>query len=178
MYSTPPCIPFLLACAVACSPKAGIEYNNPILHLDYSNPDVCRVGEDYYMTASSFNCFPGLPILHSKDLVHWEQIGAALMDYPCDGTDADFRTTVQHGKAILAPAIRYHDGWFYIYVGDPDRGVFMVRSKDPAGIWEKPVWVVRQKGFITPARFGTRMERPGFHTALPVPAPGLRASFL
>ncbi len=140
----------LLLAVAGCSPKAQIEYTNPILHLDYSDPDVCRVGDDYYMTASSFNCFPGLPILHSKDLVHWEQIGAALLDYPCDGTDADFRTTVQHGNGVWAPAIRYHDGWFYIYVGDPDRGIFMVRTQDPAGAWEKPVWVVRQKGFIDP----------------------------
>ena len=130
--------------------EEAVQYTNPILHLDYSDPDVCRVVKDYYMTASSFNCFPGLPILHSKDLVHWKQVGAALLDYPCDGTDADFRTTVQHGNAIWAPAIRYHDGWFYIYVGDPDRGVFMVRTKDPSGPWEKPVWVVRQKGFIDP----------------------------
>ena len=140
----------LCAVAIGCSPKTQIEYTNPILHLDYSDPDVCRVGKGYYMTASSFNCCPGLPILHSKDLVHWKQVGAALLDYPCDGTDADFRTTVQHGNAIWAPAIRYHDGWFYIYVGDPDRGVFMVRTKDPSGPWEKPVWVVRQKGFIDP----------------------------
>ena len=140
---------FLLACAVSCIPKARIEYTNPILHLDYSDPDVCRVGEDYYMTASSFNCFPGLPILHSRDLVHWEQIGAALTDYPNDGT-ADYRDTVQHGNGVWAPAIRYHNGWFYIYVGDPDRGIFMVRTKDPAGEWEKPVWVVREKGFIDP----------------------------
>ena len=127
-----------------------VEYTNPILHLDYSDPDAIRVGEDYWMTASSFNCFPGLPILHSRDLVHWEQVGAALTDYPCDGSDDDFRTTVQHGKAVWAPAIRYHDGWFYIYVGDPDRGIFMVRTQDPAGKWEAPVWVVRQKGFIDP----------------------------
>ncbi|MBO6097246.1 MAG: family 43 glycosylhydrolase [Bacteroidales bacterium] len=133
--------------------EQAVPYTNPILHLDYSDPDVCRVGEDYYMTASSFNCFPGLPILHSRDLVHWEQIGAALVDYPGEGWDApadDFRTTVQHGKAVWAPAIRYHDGWFYIYVGDPDRGIFMVRTQDPAGRWEPPVWVVRQKGFIDP----------------------------
>lgn len=130
--------------------EEAVQYTNPILHLDYSDPDVCRVGKDYYMTASSFNCFPGLPILHSKDLVHWKQVGAALLDYPCDGTDADFRTTVQHGNAIWAPAIRYHDGWFYIYVGDPDRGIFMVKAQKPEGPWEKPVWVVRQKGFIDP----------------------------
>ena len=146
----------LLILVLLCScdrQEQAVPYTNPILHLDYSDPDVCRVGEDYYMTASSFNCFPGLPILQSRDLVHWEQIGAALVDYPGEGWDApadDFRTTVQHGKAVWAPAIRYHDGWFYIYVGDPDRGIFMVRTQDPAGRWEPPVWVVRQKGFIDP----------------------------
>ena len=102
------------------------------------------------MTASSFNCFPGLPILHSRDLVHWELVNYALTDYPCDGSGDDFRTVVHHGKAVWAPAIRYHDGWYYIYVGDPDRGIFMVRTQDPAGAWEKPVWVVREKGFIDP----------------------------
>lgn len=128
----------------------ALSYTNPILHLDYSDPDVIQVGEDYWMTASSFNCFPGLPILHSRDLVHWELVGAALTDYPCDGSSDDFHTTVHHGKAVWAPAIRYHDGWFYIYVGDPDRGIFMVRTQDPTGSWEAPVWVVRQKGFIDP----------------------------
>ena len=137
---------------LACSSRQeeALTYTNPILHLDFSDPDVCRVGDNYYMTASSFNCFPGLPILHSRDLVHWEQIGAALTDYPCDGSEDDFHTTVHHGKAVWAPAIRYHEGWFYIYVGDPDRGIFMVRTKNPAGRWEAPVWVVRQKGFIDP----------------------------
>ena len=140
----------LVLCCCLSWAAAGQHYTNPVLHADYSDPDVCRVGEDYYMTSSSFNCFPGLPILHSRDLVHWEQIGAALTDYPCDGSADDFRTTVRHGKAVWAPAIRYHDGWFYIYVGDPDRGIFMVRSQNPAGRWENPVWVVRQKGFIDP----------------------------
>lgn len=142
-------LPVLLALALAACRQGPVErtlaYTNPILHMDYSDPDVCRVGEDYYMTASSFNFFPGLPILHSKDLVHWEQIGAALTDYT-----EDFHSAVQHGKGVWAPAIRYHDGWFYIYVGDPDRGIFMVRSQNPAGDWEAPVWVVREKGFIDP----------------------------
>ena len=135
---------------------AQFRYRNPVLHADYSDPDVCRAGEEYWMTASSFNCFPGLPILHSRDLVNWELVGAALTDYPgegWDGPDDDFRTVVQHGKAVWAPAIRYHEGWFYIYVGDPDRGVFMVRTQDPAGPWEPPVWVVREKGFIDPCPF-------------------------
>ena len=77
------------------------KYFNPVLHADYSDPDVCRVGEDYYMTASSFNCFPGLPILHSRDLVNWTLVGAALADYPGPGWDSpedDFRTKVQHAR--------------------------------------------------------------------------------
>ena len=121
------------------------SYSNPVLHMDYSDPDVCRVGEDYYMTASSFNCFPGLPILHSRDLVNWELIGAALTTY-----DPAFRESVQHGNGVWAPSIRYHAGWFYIFCGDPDRGIFMVRSQDPSGPWEEPVWVVEEKGFIDP----------------------------
>ena len=142
--------------AAACTqPIASVpSYVNPILHLDYSDPDAIRVGNDYYMTASSFNCFPGLPILHSTDLVNWEQIGAALLDYPGpEFPEDDFRTTVQHGNAVWAPAIRYHEGWFYIYVGDPDRGIFMVRSQQPEGPWSAPVWVVKQKGFIDPCPF-------------------------
>ena len=136
--------------------NAQFRYQNPVVHADYSDPDVCRVGEDYWMTASSFNVFPGLPILHSRDLVHWELVGAALVDYPgegWDGPDDDFRTMVQHGKAVYAPSIRYHEGWFYIFVGDPDRGIFMVRTQDPSGPWEPPVWVVREKGFIDPCPF-------------------------
>jgi len=120
---------------------SAFRYSNPVLHLDYSDPDVCRAGNGYYMTASSFNCFPGLPILYSEDLVDWQLIGAALDGYPEE---------LSPGEGVWAPAIRYHDGWFYIYVGDPDRGIFMVRTQDPAGPWEKPVWVVKEKGFIDP----------------------------
>ena len=136
--------------------SAQFRYQNPVVHADYSDPDVCRVGEDYWMTASSFNCFPGLPILHSQDLVHWKLVGAALTDYPgvdWNGPEDDFRTTVQHGNGVWAPAIRYHEGWFYIFVGDPDRGIFMVRTQNPEGPWEPPVWVVREKGFIDPCPF-------------------------
>jgi len=130
-----------------------ILYTNPIIYADYSDPDVCRVGDDYYMTSSSFNCFPGLQILHSRDLVHWELIGAALSDYPrVDDTDYEewHNGTVQHGNGVWAPSIRYHDGWFYIYCGDPDRGIFMVKTQNPRGAWTEPVWVVRHKGFIDP----------------------------
>lgn len=133
---------------------AVFRYANPVLHLDYSDPDVCRVGEDYYLTASSFHCFPGLPVLHSRDLVHWRQIGAALTEYPGasfpeEDRDA-FRGRVSAGNGVWAPAIRYHDGWFHIFCGDPDRGIFMVRAQDPAGPWSEPVWLLRGKGFIDP----------------------------
>jgi len=146
-----PLLVLFLSCPLLLPAQA--RYANPVLHADYSDPDVCRVGEDYYMTASSFNCFPGLPILHSRDLVHWELAGAALSDYPGPdwyGPDADFHGRVQHGNGVWAPAIRYHDGWFYIFCGDPDRGIFMVRTQDPRGRWEDPVWVVKAKGFIDP----------------------------
>lgn len=119
-------------------------YTNPVLYADYSDPDVCAVGDDYYLTASSFNCIPGLPVLHSKDLVNWEIIGHALdVQEPQMLFDKP-----QHGKGVWAPAIRYHDGEFFIYWGDPDHGVFMVKTKNPAGPWEKPVCVISGKGMI------------------------------
>lgn len=131
----------------------GGYYKNPIIDADYSDPDVCRVGDDYYMTASSFACFPGLQILHSTDLVNWELIGAALQDdYPVlpqyRGTELDWRKKIQHGNYVWAPSIRYHDGWFYIYCGDPDQGLFMTRAQDPRGPWTAPVWVKEGKGLI------------------------------
>ena len=113
-------------------------YTNPVIYADYSDPDVVAVGDDYYLTASSFNCIPGLPILHSKDLVNWEIIGYALQEQePKEVFDQP-----QHGKGVWAPSIRYHNGEFYIYWGDPDHGIFMVKTKDPRGEWEKPVCVL------------------------------------
>jgi beta-xylosidase len=122
-------------------------YKNPILHADYSDPDVVRVGEDFYMTASSFNASPGLPILYSKDLVNWKLIGHALERQ----APFDHFSKPQHGNGVWAPAIRYHKGEFYIYWGDPDFGVYMVKAKDPAGPWEIPVLVEAGKGLIDPA---------------------------
>lgn len=122
------------------------SYTNPIIHADYSDPDVIRVGEDFYMTASSFNAVPGLPILHSKDLVHWEIISHALPE----NTDPYFDIP-QHGKGVWAPSIRYHGGLFHIYWGDPDRGIFKVTAKDPRGEWSAPVLVKRAHGNIDPS---------------------------
>lgn len=157
----------LFAAAMACSPLMSIaqesatwnpnlpggKYKNPVINADYSDPDVCRVGNDFYMTSSSFACFPGLQILHSTDLVNWKIIGAALTDdYPVlpefRGTNLDWRKRIQHGNYVWAPSIRHHDGWFYIYWGDPDQGLFMTKAQNPADTWSKPVCVKPGKGMI------------------------------
>ncbi len=119
-------------------------YTNPVINADYSDPDVCVVGDDYYLTASSFQCIPGLPVLHSRDLVNWEIIGYAVKELePKEEFDKP-----SHGNGIWAPSIRYHDGEFYIYWGDPDYGVFMVKTRNPAGEWSKPLCVIPGKGMI------------------------------
>jgi beta-xylosidase len=123
-------------------------YRNPIIYADYSDPDVCRVGDDYYMTSSSFSHFPGLPILHSKDLVNWKIIAHAAINYPIK----EF-IKPQHGGGIWAPSIRYHNNEFYIYFGDPDNGIFMTKSKNPEGPWE-PLYLINEaKGWIDPCPF-------------------------
>lgn len=119
-------------------------FKNPILHADYSDPDVCAVGDDFYMTASSFNCIPGIPILHSKDLVNWKIINYALKNQEPD----EFFSKPQHGKGVWAPCIRFHKGEFYIYWGDPDFGIYVVKTKDIAGKWDEPVMVKAGKGLI------------------------------
>lgn len=121
-------------------------YRNPVLHADYSDPDVCVVGEDYFLTASSFNCTPGLPILHSKDLVNWKIVNYALKKVE----PMEYYNEARHGKGIWAPSIRFHEGMYYIYWGDPDFGIFMVKTRDPYGEWDKPVLVKAGKGMIDP----------------------------
>lgn len=119
-------------------------YLNPVLHADYSDPDVCAVGPDFYMTASSFNCMPGLPILHSRDLVNWTLINYALtVQQPTEMFNA-----AQHGKGVWAPSIRYHQGEYFIYWGDPDFGIYMIKTTDPLGAWSTPVLVKAGKGLI------------------------------
>ncbi len=119
-------------------------YRNPVLMADYSDPDVCRAGEDYYMTSSSFNCVPGLQILHSRDMVNWTLAGAAIRQL-----EPSFHFAgMQHGNGVWAPSIRYHGGQFWIYWGDPDFGIYMVKADDPTGEWSQPVMVTAGKGLI------------------------------
>lgn len=132
---------------VWCADCGDGTFRNPILHADYSDPDVVRVGDDYWMTASSFNCVPGLPILHSRDLVNWTLVNHALPRL----APAEFFAAPQHGKGVWAPCIKYHDGYYYIYWGDPDFGIFMTRTNDPRGRWSEPLLVKAGKGLIDPS---------------------------
>jgi len=122
-------------------------YTNPVLHADYSDPDVVRVGNDFYMTSSSFNCVPGLPVLHSKDLVNWELISHALPRLP----PPDVFDKPQHGNGVWAPCIRYHEGEYYIFYPDPDRGIYLVKAQNPEGPWTKPFLIKKGKGMIDPS---------------------------
>ncbi|MBN2392034.1 MAG: glycoside hydrolase family 43 protein [Anaerolineae bacterium] len=115
-------------------------YRNPILPGFYPDPSICRVGEDYYMVNSTFEYFPGLPIFHSRDLVHWRQIGHALdrpSQLPLD--------EVRPSGGLYAPTIRFHDGMFYVIntlvAGTKESGNFIVTATDPAGPWSEPYWL-------------------------------------
>ncbi|MFW6371685.1 MAG: glycoside hydrolase family 43 protein, partial [Bacteroidota bacterium] len=131
---------------------AGQQIENPIIPGFYPDPSICRVEGDYYIVNSSFHYWPGLPVFHSKDLIHWKQIANALnrpeqLDY--DG--------YKPSKGIFAPTIRYHDGTFYIIttmVGeDAYAGPnFIITAKDPAGPWSNPVVVEGAPG-IDPSLF-------------------------
>jgi beta-xylosidase len=121
-------------------------YKNPIIHADYSDPDAIRVGEDFYMVASSFNAAPGLPVLRSKDLVNWTLVGHALSRQP----PFDVFSRSQHGGGVWAPSIRYHEGEFYIFYPDPDRGIYMVKAKTAAGPWSEPLLIKEARGWEDP----------------------------
>lgn len=121
-------------------------YQNPIIHADYSDPDVIRVGADYYLIASSFNCAPAIPILHSKDLVNWTIIGHALdRQIPLNQF-----SSVQHGNGVWAPSIKWHNGEFYLFYPDPDFGIYLTKSKNITGPWSDPILIKAGKGFIDP----------------------------
>lgn len=130
-------------------------YRNPILAGDYSDPDVLRVGADFYLVSSSFTNVPGLPILHSRDLVNWTIVGHGL-----DHLEPAAHFAVpRRGGGVWAPAIRYRDGRFLIYYPDPDRGIFVVTAKDIRGPWTAPTLVWDAKGAIDPAPFWDEQGR-------------------
>ncbi len=110
-------------------------FKNPILPGFYPDPSICRVGDDYYLVTSTFAYFPGVPIFHSKDLVHWEQIGNILVDskaLPLQGA--------QVSEGIFAPTLRYHDSTYYMITTNVSSrlGNFIMKAKAPEGPWEGP----------------------------------------
>ncbi len=117
------------------APVASGEFQNPILAGFHPDPSVCRVGEDYYLANSSFTYFPGVPIFHSRDLVHWRQVGHVITR----ASQADFRgQSVSRG--VFAPALSYHDGLFYLITTLIDRGGnCLFTARDPAGPWSDPI---------------------------------------
>lgn len=124
------------------------KYQNPVINADYSDPDVVRVGKDYYMTSSSFANLPALPILHSNDLVNWTIVGAVADKYP----DPEF-DGVSHGNGVWAPAIRHHDGKFYVMYGDPDRGIYVASADRAEGPWSELKLIYPATGVIDPCPF-------------------------
>ena len=126
----------------------SLSGRSQIVYADYSDPDVCEGSRgDYWLTASSFQCAPGLPILHSEDMQHWTLVNYALKDV----VPAESYADVRHGCGVWAPCIRKHGDTYYIYWGDPDYGIFMVKTHDPASAWDAPVLVVSGKGLIDPS---------------------------
>ncbi len=125
--------------------KASNSYTNPIIPGFYPDPSICRVGQDYYLVTSSFEYFPGVPIFHSRDLIHWKQIGHCLTrasQIPL--------TKIPSSGGIFAPSLRYHQGTFYMITTNVSHGGnFYVSTTDPAGTWSDPIWV--QQGGIDPS---------------------------
>jgi beta-xylosidase len=121
-------------------------YSNPILDADWPDPDAIRVGADYWMIASSFNRAPGLPVLHSTDLVSWEHVANALPHVPPSAHYA----LPRHGSGVWAPSLRHHDGTFVIVYPDPDHGIFVLTATDPRGPWSEPWCLLPGRGLIDP----------------------------
>lgn len=151
--------------AAPAEPAAGV-YRNPVLWADYSDPDVIRDGDAYYLVASSFHFSPGLPVLKSYDLVHWTIVGHVLpklgfapeYDLPARpaGQPADaVRQGVgnRYGGGVWAPSIRHHGGLFYVYWPTPDEGIFMATARRPEGPWSAPVQVLAGPGLEDPCPF-------------------------
>lgn len=129
------------------TPQATMTFHNPVIPGFYPDPSICRVGEDYYLVTSSFEYFPGVPIFHSRDLVHWRQLGHCL-------TRASQLPLEKAGASggIYAPTIRHHNGRFWMVTTNVSAGKHVIVStEDPAGEWSEPLWL--QHGWIDPSLF-------------------------
>lgn len=150
-----------------------MQYKNPVLFSDYSDPDVIRVGEDFYMVASSFNHVPAVPVLHSKNLVEWELVNYVLDKLPFERFNA-----VCHGAGAWAPSIRYHGGKYYCLIPFPDEGIYVAEADDPCGKWSLLRPLFEGKGLIDPCpiwengkcyvAFAFAKSRAGFNSKIAV----------
>jgi len=142
-------VPFALAALLACGAEAAATYRNPVLPGFHPDPSICRVGKDYYLATSSFEYFPGVPIFHSRDLVHWRQIGHALT------RTSQLQLAGQRAsRGIYAPTLRCEGGRFYLITTNIDNGGnFYVTTDDPAGEWSDPVWLKEAKAWMDPSLF-------------------------
>ncbi|MFI5337864.1 MAG: glycoside hydrolase 43 family protein [Opitutales bacterium] len=137
------------ACAYPWMPDAGDgTYRNPVIHADYSDPDIIRHGDDFWLTASSFNCTPGLPILHSRDLVNWSLVNHAIRQVPHPRY-----AEVLPGCGVWAPALRWHAGKFWIFFPLPDEGIYVTTATDLRGAWSEPWLLAEARGWIDPCPF-------------------------
>jgi len=126
----------------------SVTATNPILPGFYPDPSICAVGDDFYLVNSSFAYFPGIPIMHSKDLAHWEQIGNA-----CDRESQLPLGDTGHSRGLFAPTIRYHEGTFYIICTNVSYGGnFIITAQNPTGPWSEPHYIEGADG-IDPSLF-------------------------
>jgi alpha-N-arabinofuranosidase len=127
----------MIAASFCAGARGQAGYRNPVIPGFNPDPSICRVGDDFYLTTSSFEYFPGLPIYHSRDLVNWKQIGHCLTrdsQLPLDGARAS--------GGLYAPSLRHRDGVFYVVCTNvTGGGNFFCTATDPAGPWSDPVWV-------------------------------------
>ncbi len=124
-------------------------YINPVLNADYSDPDIVRVGDDFYMVCSEFH-FMGMPVLHSKDLVNWTIISQVYKEFKFA---PEFDTNERYAGGSWAPAIRYHDNKFWVYFCTPDEGLFMSTAEKAEGPWAPLHQVADTAGWEDPCPF-------------------------
>ncbi|MEJ0005168.1 MAG: glycoside hydrolase 43 family protein [Steroidobacteraceae bacterium] len=164
---------FMVVWALGCMVGLGrtvtagpATYSNPVLYADYSDPDVVRFGKSYYLVASSFHFSPGIPVLESKDLVHWRIAAHVLahLDFApgynmvppfklTDATAGPLGEGLRYAGGVWAPAVRYHKHKFYVYWPTPDEGIFVSTAARMEGPWTTPVTVLAGPGYEDPCPF-------------------------
>ena len=155
---------FLLMCILLSCPCAGFAqtnspplwgdqgngtFKNPVINADYSDPDVIKVGDSFYMVCSDFH-YMGMPVLKSKDLVNWTIIGKI---YNRLDINSKYNTMERYGGGSWAPSIRFHDGRFFVYFCTPDEGLYMSTTADPSGKWSALTEIKKVGGWEDPCPF-------------------------